>query len=222
MFLHTHPFAPEVYADTTKLIVGTLPPPRFSIEDAKLKAEDVLFCYGSADNQLWRILNVIYDLDLEFAPTQKAIAQRREFLRKYKIGICDSVESCKRTRVNASDTGMEDIVLRDLLGILQTYPKIDTLLFMGGGSKNGPEYFVRKMLKQIGIALKHECDQTPKQHSFVYANRTIRTVSLTSPSNAANRSIGANALYKANKAKDPDYTTFDFRVQQYERFFPPR
>ena len=36
-FIHKHPFKPVVFKDTTKLIVGTLPPPRFSIKNAKLK-----------------------------------------------------------------------------------------------------------------------------------------------------------------------------------------
>jgi G:T/U-mismatch repair DNA glycosylase len=219
-FIHRHPFAPVVFADTTRLIVGTLPPPRFSIEEAALKEEDVLFCYGSADNTLWRVIDKLYGLNLEFAPTQKAIDQRMAFLQKYKIGICDIVESCTRSRPTASDTGMHNIVPRDLLGILRRYPKIDTLLLMGGGSKNGPEYFLRKKLKKEGIQLEPISTQTPKRHGFAYAGRKIEAVSLTSPSNAANRSIGANALYKANKKSNPSYTTFDFRCEQYRRFLP--
>ncbi|MGM0532948.1 MAG: uracil-DNA glycosylase family protein [Campylobacterota bacterium] len=219
-FVHRHPFAPVVFDDTTKLIVGTLPPPRFSIEGAPLKDGDVFFCYGSADNTLWRIIDAIYGLGLEFAPTQKAIDQRMAFLQRYKIGICDIVESCTRTRATASDTGMKDIVPRDLLGILRRHPKIDTLLLMGGGSKNGPEYFLRRKLKSENIALEATSTATPKRHEFSFEGRKIEAVSLTSPSNAANRSIGANALYKENKRNDPRYTTFDFRCDQYRRFLP--
>lgn len=219
-FIHKHPFKPVVFKDTTKLIVGTLPPPRFSIKNSKLKKEDVLFCYGSADNGLWRILDVLYDLNLEFAPTKNAIQQRIEFLHRYKIGICDSVESAKREKIDASDNGMSEVVLRDLLGILQKHSSIDTLLLMGGASKNGPLYFVKKLLKQRGIKLEKVSDETPKIHKFEHQKRVITVVSLTSPSNAANRSIGANAHYKEQKAKDSSFSTFDFRLQQYRRFFP--
>ena len=45
MFLHKHPYPPFINQDTTKLIVGTLPPPRFSTR--QLLEKDVDFCYGS-------------------------------------------------------------------------------------------------------------------------------------------------------------------------------
>jgi hypothetical protein len=49
--------------------------------------------------------------------------------------------------------------------------------------------------------------------------REVRTVSLTAPSGSANRAVGALPEYKARKAKDPDYTVMDFRVEQYRSFF---
>jgi len=218
--IHRHPFEPILFEDTTKLIVGTLPPPRFSFEELALKAEDVEFCYGSADNQLWRILDLIYDLDLEFAPTKKAQKQRTEFLQKYKVGICDSVSSCVREKIDASDTGMQEVVLRDLLAILRSYKNVDTLLLMGGASKNSPEYFLHKLLKKEQITFKLVEENKPKLHQFLLDSRIITVVSLISPSNAANRSIGADPSYKMQKKQDPNFTTFDFRVAQYKKFFP--
>jgi hypothetical protein len=49
--------------------------------------------------------------------------------------------------------------------------------------------------------------------------RLITTVSLTAPSGSANRAIGGLPEYKARKAKDPNYTVMDFRVEQYRRYF---
>ena len=46
MFKHQHPYKPFIPEGTTKLIVGTLPPPRFSF--GELKKDDVNFCYGSS------------------------------------------------------------------------------------------------------------------------------------------------------------------------------
>lgn len=217
MFFHFHPYAPFINSNTTKIIVGTLPPPRFCTKE--YKKEDVLFCYGSADNLLWRILDRIFALDLRFDNSQEAVIQRKTFLENNHIGICDIVDSCNREKVDASDIGMRDVKLRDMLGYLKKYPKIDTLIFTGGYCKNSPEYFLRKILKEAKIAYNNIDTNLPKKHQFIFENRTITTISLTSPSNAANRSIGANTYYKEQKAINKNYTTVDFRQAQYEKVF---
>ncbi|MFW2368399.1 MAG: hypothetical protein ACN4GW_18440 [Desulforhopalus sp.] len=134
-----------------------------------------------------------------------------------RLGICDIVDSCKRDKVDSSDLGMRDIRLRDIIGQLQRHPNINTLLFAGGNSKNGPEYLFRRQLKQYGLSLDCVSNEVPRVHQFFLQNRRITTVSLTSPSNAANRSIGATPLYKKRKNESPSYTTFDFRIEQYRR-----
>ena len=124
-----------------------------------------------------------------------------------------------RDKIDASDLGMQQPELRDLLDILEQHPKVDTLIFTGGSSKNGPEYFLRKLLKKAAIPLECIDDQVPRKHQFVCAGRLITTHSLTAPSGTANRAIGCMPAYKEAKAKDPQYTTFDFRVEQYGRVF---
>ena len=61
--------------------------------------------------------------------------------------------------------------------------------------------------------------EIPKVHSFNYDNRVIQSISLTSPSNAANRFIGSTKIYKENKRNNKNYSTFDFRVEQYQKVF---
>lgn len=217
MFFHKHPYQPFIQADTTKLIVGTLPPPRFTT--GILKPGDVDFCYGSIDGQLWYILNQIFNLQLVFETSEAAIEQRKQFLRDRKIGICDMVASARRKKIDASDTGMLQVELRDLISYLKKYPQIDTLLFTGGNSKNGPEYFFRKNLKQYHLQLSPEDVSTPKIHSFMLEGRKITTVSLTAPSGSANRAVGSNPLYRQRKSANPSYTTIDFRIEQYRPFF---
>jgi G:T/U-mismatch repair DNA glycosylase len=247
MFVHKHPYPPFIKEDTTKLIVGTLPPPRFSV--GELLEKDVDFCYGSYFNSLWLFIDKIHDLNLRYDNSDEAVTQRKDFLISQKIGVCDIVESAEREKMDASDLGLKNIQLRNLLGYLHSYPNIDTLLFTGGNSKNGPEYFFRRHLKTHGLKLKIVSDQVPRIHEFELpatlvtralsalegsnfstlaesrelTSRTIKTVSLTSGSGAANISISRMPLYQQLKATSrslgQDFNTFDFRVLQYREFF---
>ncbi|WP_347922368.1 uracil-DNA glycosylase family protein [Pontimicrobium sp. SW4] len=238
MFFHKHPYPPFIQKDTTKLIVGTLPPPRFST--GELLEKDVNFCYGSYYNSLWLFIDKIHDLNLRYDSSQEAIDQRKQFLIKHKIGVCDIVESAEREKIDASDLGMQNIKLRDVISYLKDYPNVETLLFTGGNSKNGPEYFFRKHLKDYNLKLELISNEVPRIHQFIIPNeyeesqkkeisqsfhsfqkdkRTIKTVSLTSGSGAANISISRLPLYKELKAKNPKFNTFDFRVLQYKVFF---
>ncbi|MBK5213825.1 MAG: uracil-DNA glycosylase family protein [Flavobacteriaceae bacterium] len=219
MFHHIHPYPPYIPETATKLIVGTLPPPRFTTGD--LKEGDVDFCYGSRDGQLWTILDKIFGLNLKFETTAEAIEQREYFLQKRGIGICDIVSSARREKVDASDVGMSEVELRDLVAVLQRNPKIETLLFTGGNSKNGPEYFFRRKLKEYNISLKLISNQVPRIHQFQLPDngKIIKTVSLIAPSGAANRAVGSLAAYKKMKDEFPEKTTIDFRVELYRPFF---
>lgn len=218
MFLHTHPYEPFLFEEATRLIVGTLPPPRFSTGD--LRPDDVDFCYGSRDGQLWPILDRIFNLGLVYETSDYAVQQRKKFLLQQKIGICDIVASAERIKVDASDLGMQNIKLRNLIGYLLQFTKVDTLLFTGGNSKNGPEYFFRNHLKEYNIQLDLISDVVPRIHEFELGNaRKIRTVSLTAPSGAANRAVGSMVDYKRLKDQNANFNTLDFRVLQYKVFF---
>lgn len=228
MFLHKHPYEPFIKNDTRKLIVGTLPPPRFST--GELLEKDVDFCYGSYYNSLWLFIDKIHNLNLRYDNSLEAIEERKAFLIDNKIGVCDIVGSCEREKIDASDIGMTNIKLRDVVGYLKQYPNIDTLLFTGGNSKNGPEYFFRKHLREYHLKLELVSNEIPRTHQFsmtkdspsleqIEKERVIKTVSLTSASGAANRAVGSMPLYQQLKAKNPKFNTFDFRVMQYREFF---
>ncbi|OUR94296.1 DNA glycosylase [Flavobacteriales bacterium 34_180_T64] len=246
MFFHKHPYQPFINENTTKLIVGTLPPPRFST--GELLEKDVNFCYGSYYNSLWLFIDKIHDLGLRYDNSLEAIEERKQFLIANKIGVCDIVESAEREKIDASDLGMSNIVLRDVIGYLNAFPKIETLLFTGGNSKNGPEYFFRKHLKTYDLKLELVSKEVPRIHKFHLPvtssgvetshkeaisrlhfdcaqydtrndKRIIKTVSLTSASGSANRAVGSMPLYQQLKTKDPNFNTFDFRVLQYREFF---
>lgn len=226
MFKHRHPYQPFIKKDTKKLIVGTLPPPRFST--GKLLEKDVDFCYGSYYNSLWLFIDKIHGLNLRYDNSQEAIEERKQFLIENKIGICDIVESAEREKIDASDLGMINIKLRDVIGYIKKYPSIETILFTGGNSKNGPEYFFRKHIKEYELKLELVSNEVPRIHKFVipvearepvFKGRIIKTVSLTSASGSANRAVGSMKLYQQLKSENLGFTTFDFRVMQYREFF---
>ena len=77
MFEHVHPYEPFLFPGATKLIVGTLPPPRFTT--GELRKNDVDFCYGSCNGMLWPILDRIFDLGLIYENSIEAIARERIF-----------------------------------------------------------------------------------------------------------------------------------------------
>jgi G:T/U-mismatch repair DNA glycosylase len=216
MFFHKHPYEPFIQENTQKLIVGTLPPPRFTT--GELLEKDVDFCYGSYYNSLWLFIVKIHNLNLRFDNSQEAVEQRKQFLIQQKIGVCDIVASAERDKIDASDLGMKNIKLRDVIGYIKTYPSIETILFTGGNSKNGPEYFFRRHIKTYNLKLELVNNEVPRIHKFNLGNRSIKTVSLTSGSGAANISISRLPLYKHMKAKNPEFNTFDFRVMQYSEY----
>ncbi|SIR36267.1 uracil-DNA glycosylase family protein [Maribacter ulvicola] len=218
-FQHIHPYEPFINEFTEKLIVGTLPPPRFTT--GNLKEGDVNFCYGSRDGQLWTILDRIFLLNLKFETTEEAVNQRKIFLKERKIGVCDIVASAEREKIDASDIGMQHIQLRNVLGYLERYPNVNTLLFTGGNSKNGPEYFFRKHLKEHNVVLHVISNDVPRIHEFIHpvTKASIKTVSLIAPSGAANRAVGSLESYKRLKRENPRFNTIDFRVLQYKKYF---
>ena len=219
VFKHTHPYEPFIDTTTEKLIVGTLPPPRFTT--GELKEGDVNFCYGSRDGQLWPILDKIFNLNLKYETTANAIEQRKAFLKSRGIGVCDIVASAERQKIDASDIGMQNVVLRNVLCYLEKYPNVNTLLFTGGNSKNGPEYFFRKHLKEYQVSLQQISNEVPRIHEFVHpiTKTIIRTVSLIAPSGAANRAVGSLESYKRMKKENPSFNTLDYRVLQYKDYF---
>jgi G:T/U-mismatch repair DNA glycosylase len=196
-----------------------LPPPRFSL--GRLRERDVDFCYGSCDGMLWPVLDEIYQLGLRYDNSRRAVQERQDFLIREKLGICDIVHSCRRNKIDASDIGMTEIRLRNIVAQLQLHPTIRVLIFTGGNSKNGPEFLFRRQLKSQDIKLAAVSLDIPRTHQFTLGNQVYTTVSLTSPSNAANRAIGSTSLYKKRKKEDPAYTTFHFRVEQYCKILLP-
>ena len=102
-------------------------------------------------------------------------------MKDRKIGVCDIVASASREKIDASDLGMKDIRLRNVIHYVQAYKNVNTLLFTGGNSKNGPEFFFRKHLKEHQIVLKLVSNDVPRIHEFTMpkvGNEKLRVIEL--------------------------------------------
>src|SRR5690554_7311068 len=80
----------------------------------------------------------------------------------------------KREKIDASDIGIGRYQLRDLVAILQQNASLQTILFTGGNSKNGPEYFFRRNLKEYGLKLKPITTTMPRVHQFQLDRKSTR------------------------------------------------
>tara|TARA_B110000858_G_scaffold150090_1_gene170755 strand:+ start:276 stop:533 length:258 start_codon:yes stop_codon:yes gene_type:complete len=85
MWFHEHPYPPYIPENAIRLIVGILPPPRFST--GALNDQDVDFYYGSSSEILRKIWDRLYDLNLVFENTNHIIEQRKAFLKRERFGI---------------------------------------------------------------------------------------------------------------------------------------
>jgi len=124
-----HPFAEYVPENSERLIIGTIPPPRFCKESYIHKNGDVFFYYGSSDNNFWPLIEEVFGTTLEYNDPQIAIEQRKEFLRKHKLGITDIINSCVHLNESAEDKNLTQIEIRDISCTLQNNPQIHTLVY---------------------------------------------------------------------------------------------
>lgn len=184
----THPFEPYIPADSEKLIIGTIPPPRFCKEPYRLYENDVNFYYGSRDNYFWGILEEVFETKLEYSNTEQAVQQRKDLLKKLKTGITDIVDSCIHVGDSAADSDLEDIKQKDIKSLLQKYPAIDTLIYTSE--------FVKKLVNEH-FKTYHSIDPINRKKQSVKIDGKLYQVKiLYSPSPLTLINLGENGAEK--------------------------
>lgn len=104
MLLEQHPFGSYIPNDVQCLIVGTFPGRQFSQRStADNEADFTAFSYGGR-NQLWRIMEKIYGLEL---PTRDS---KKQLLDTLHMGLVDVIQACRRKKASNLDTDLTDIV----------------------------------------------------------------------------------------------------------------
>jgi len=202
----THPFEPYVPENATKLIIGTIPPPRFA--QKRLSDKDVNFYYGSEDNNFWDIVGFINDIDFKKENSLQEVEKRKKFLDENKIGICDIVKTTKRKKKeSASDKDLDPTEYLNIIDdILTQHTKIDTLIYTSDYVKE----CMTRLLKQIfNKEICHSFTKEDKRKgTLIINNKQYDFVILYSPSRKALQNMGKDGKEK--------------RLQQYRQVLGTR
>ena len=167
--IEKHPLKPFLRKEARVLMLGSFPPPqhRWSMN----------FFYPNLNNDMWRILGLIFYRDKQYFCTENHRSFKKEeikkFLIKNRIALFDVASAIKRLKNNASDQFLEIIEPTDIKGLLQEIPQCNTLVTTG---KKATE----TLQTQFGI-------KEPKMGSFVsfqYNEREIKLYRMPSSSRA--------------------------------------
>ncbi|WP_246124357.1 MULTISPECIES: hypothetical protein [Bizionia] len=72
---------------------------------------------------------------MRYGISQEAIIEWKQFLKAYKIEVCDSEESDESEKIDASAMGATAIKCHNIIGCPQEFPSVAMLLFIIGNSK---------------------------------------------------------------------------------------
>ena len=174
MISSIHPYEPFVPQGATKLIIGTMPPYRFCVQDAPLYDGDVSYYYGSKDNSFWSVLSRITGVELSEVNNEESIEQRKELLRKNGIGITDIIERCHHVEQKSTDDKLIDVKLKDIAKLLECNQSISELIYTGTD--------VIKYINQAVGSEHHWLDQSRYTGTKTINNKDYTIRRLKSPS----------------------------------------
>ena len=192
-----HPFNPYIPEGATKLIIGTIPPPRFCSTTPELKEEDVFFYYGSCDNSFWPLVGKAINKEFTYTNSELSITEIKKTLRSMNMGITDIIKSCIHEDGKATDDNLKDIKDKDIEDLLKENTQIDTLIYTSE--------FVKKLINNHFKTYHTLIPDHPKEQSVKINEKTYKVHILYSPSPLALRNMGENGEEK--------------RLEQYENIF---
>jgi G:T/U-mismatch repair DNA glycosylase len=183
-----HPFEPFLPEGASKLIIGTIPPPRFCRVPNELYDGDVNFYYGSRDNYFWPLLEDIFQTNFEYKNNDYAIEQRKKFLQNLNIGITDIINSCIHSDNSAKDDQLNEIIHKDLRSLLIKHATIDTLIYTSE--------FVKRQINSYFKTYHSISQNDSKQQVVKIEGKLYRVKILYSPSPLGLMNLGENGSEK--------------------------
>lgn len=134
-----HPFLPE---GAEILMLGSFPPKR--------ERWSMDFYYPNIQNDMWRIMGLIFYNDKDFFVEANGKKFRFcydkvvKFCTEKHIAIYDAATSVRRLKDNASDAHLEIVEMTDIPGLLRRIPQCRIIVSTGGKS-------AETIAKQLGV-----------------------------------------------------------------------
>ncbi len=183
--------------NATSLLLGTFPSVLIREAFGRVRQTDVDFFYGSADNNFWKDLGIIYNISFSFERTEEAVQQRMQLLDGLGLALSDAIFACT-TSGSAMDTALQNIELnKGMISMLDAMPAINKLYFTSSSGKVNAETLTLRLLKEEGRSSGMRIIQQsgPRRRQFVFTDaagrqRLINTVTLVSPSPLAEQMAG--------------------------------
>ena len=175
-----------VEPDAKVVILGTFPS----------EASRDTFFYHKSTNQFWKIMSEIFgDTSIKHLETKKndqkpspdenlqLIENRKNFLKKHKIGLWDMIKSCYID--NSKDSSIKDPEYNDLTTLKTECPQLECIFF---SSKKAFKYYQR-YLKQVDETYKNWLEKMSNGEEHI----------LPSPSSAFARMVSKDKRKKWQK-----------------------
>lgn len=188
--IEKHPWLlfPKENNVSTKLILGSFPPNKFTTQSQKKTNCDMNFFYGSKDNEFWELFSESFDLDYKFPDDIERI---KKYLESNNWIVSDIVLNCQRKNNSALDKDLINIIWnKDIINNILENNSIKTI------------YFTSKWVKEQF-----------NRHIKINKNVNINKYILPSPSRNGLRSITRITYLEFNKKSDE--TATEFRKRYY-------
>lgn len=125
--IETHPLEPFLPGNAVLLMLGSFPPQQ--------KRWSMDFFYPNLQNDMWRIVGLIFFGDKEYflKPDKKAFDKERiiDFLKQKGIALYDTATSVRRLQDNASDKFLEVVEPTDIRLLLKQLPQCRAVVTTG-------------------------------------------------------------------------------------------
>ena len=171
--ISVHPYEAFIPKKATSLLIGTMPPYRFCVQNEPLYENDVRFFYGSRDNSFWNIVSVITEKPLSYDNSETSIQERKALLDSIGVGVVDILKSCYHTDGKSTDDQLMNEEFIDIKQLLSEHPDITNLIYSG---QKVVSYMYR------AVARYHSWEEKGKKGHIVINNKRFNVYCLKSPS----------------------------------------
>lgn len=123
--IESHPLSPFLPESARILMLGSFPPQR--------KRWSMEFFYPNAQNDMWKLMGLIFYNDREHFRINKAFDKERivEFCDTKGIALYDTASQVRRLKDNASDKFLEIVTRTDITALLRQIPKCTAIVTTG-------------------------------------------------------------------------------------------